>query len=311
MESLRPSVLVVGAGAIGGFYGGKLAQAGAHVSTVCRSDYDIVKDRGFEIKSRLGDFHFMPEKVIHDAGEYGGYADYVLVGLKVLPQVNMPELVRPAVGPQTAIVLIQNGVEIEGPVAGAFPGNEIISGMAFICVSRPAPGIIHHQDFGRLTIGNYPTGISERTKALGELFEAAGVTCQLTEDAVTARWQKLVWNAPFNPISVLGNGVDTRAMLESEESTKLIGEVMEEVCRISKAAGHPLPPSIVRRNIDDTRAMTPYKTSMLLDHEAKRPMEVEAIVGNAVRAARRENVSVPHLETLYALLQLVDRQNRL
>jgi 2-dehydropantoate 2-reductase len=307
---MQPRILVVGTGAIGGFYGGKLAQAGASVSTLCRSDYELVKSKGITVTSTLGNFHFTPEKVIRDLGEYGPPPDYILVGLKVLPEIDTVEIIKEVVGPETAIVLLQNGVEIEEPVARAFPDNEIISGLAFICATRTSPGHIDHTDFGRLVIGRFPAGKSAKAEELATLFNDSGVVCDLSEDVATARWRKLVWNAPFNPISVLGGGVDTKTMVENPESLELARNVMEEVCLIATAAGHPLPGEVVQQNIDGTRAMAPYKSSMLVDFEAARPMEVEAILGNGLRVAKRHGVSAPHMESLYGLLKLVDSKIR-
>ncbi|MCG6946321.1 MAG: 2-dehydropantoate 2-reductase [Deltaproteobacteria bacterium] len=307
---MKPRILVVGTGAIGGFYGGKLAQAGASVSTLCRSDYEVVKSKGITVTSTLGDFQFTPEKVIRDLGEYGPPPDYILVGLKVLPEIDTAEIIREVVGPETAIVLLQNGVEIEEPVARTYPDNEIISGLAFICATRTSPGHIDHTDFGRVVIGRYPAGKSVEVEELARLFNEAGLKCEVTEDAVTARWRKLVWNAPFNPISVLGGGADTKTMMENPESLELARKVMEEVCRIAEAAGHPLPEEVVQQNIDGTRAMAPYKSSMLVDFEAGRPMEVEAILGSGLRVAKRHGVSAPHMESLYGLLKLVDKKIR-
>jgi 2-dehydropantoate 2-reductase len=307
---MKPRILVVGTGAIGGFYGGKLAQAGASVSTLCRSDYEVVKSKGITVTSILGDFHFTPEKVIRDLGEYSPLPDYILVGLKVLPEIDTAEIIKEVVGSETAIVLLQNGVEIEEPVARAFPDNEIISGLAFICATRTSPGHIDHTDFGRVVIGRYPAGTSVKAEELARLFNKAGLKCMVTEDAVTARWRKLVWNAPFNPISVLGGGADTKTMMENPESLELARKVMEEVCRIAAATGHPLPEEIVQQNIDGTRAMAPYKSSMLVDFEAGRPVEVEAILGNGLRVAKRHGVSAPYMESLYGLLKLVDEKIR-
>jgi 2-dehydropantoate 2-reductase len=307
---MKPRILVVGTGAIGGFYGGKLAQAGASVTTLCRSDYELVKSKGIAVTSTLGNFHFTPEKVIRDLGEYGPPPDYILVGLKVLPEIDTAAIIKEVVGEDTTIVLLQNGVEIEEPVARVFPDNEIISGLAFICATRTSPGHIDHTDFGRVVIGRYPAGKSVEVEELARLFNEAGLKCEVTEDAVTARWRKLVWNAPFNPISVLGGGADTKTMMENPESLELARKVMEEVCLIAAAASHPLSEEIVQQNIDGTRAMAPYKSSMLVDFEAARPMEVEAILGNGLRVAKRHGVSAPHMESLYGLLKLVDKKIR-
>ena len=307
---MKPRILVVGTGAIGGFYGGKLAQTGASVSALCRSDYEIVKSKGIRVASTFGDFHFTPERVIRHVKEYGSPPDYLLVGLKVLPEINTTEIIKEVVGPDTAIVLLQNGAEIEEPVARAFPNNEIISGLAFICVTRTDPGHIVHVDFGRLVVGRFPAGRSDKTDHLARLFNESGVPCTVSEDVVTDRWRKLVWNAPFNPISVLGGGVDTKTMVDNPESLELARQVMEEVCRIAEAEGHPLPAGVVEENIEGTRRMSPYKSSMLVDFEAERPMEVEAILGNAIRAAKRHKIAVPRMESLYGLLKLVDKKIR-
>jgi 2-dehydropantoate 2-reductase len=129
----NPRVLVVGTGAIGGYYGGRLAQAGARVSVVSRSDYDVVRDNGIQVKSFLGDFKYRPEQVLRRASEYDCRADYIIVATKVLPEVDVYELIREAVGPETTIVLIQNGIEIEGPFVKAFPDNEVISAVGVHC----------------------------------------------------------------------------------------------------------------------------------------------------------------------------------
>lgn len=300
-------ILLVGTGAVGGLYGGKLAQAGAKVSVLCRSDYHEVKKNGISVISHWGDFHFTPERVIRETGELDRYPDIIIVALKVLPEIDLPAIIKSAVGPQTAIALIQNGVEIEEKIASAFPENRTISGLVFVCVSREAPGKIRHLDYGRMVLGDYPTGISQKTEELARLFQASGVPCSSSEDIVRDRWEKLVWNAPFSPLSVLGGGMDTNKIMGSEESVNLVRKVMEEVCAVARAWGHDLSASVVEKNIEDTMKMRPYKTSMCLDFEAGRPMEVESILGNAVRAAGRKFIPVPHLESLYILLQLVDK----
>lgn len=303
-------VLVVGTGAVGGFYGGRLALAGAGVATLCRSDYEEVKGRGIMVDSVWGNFLFKPEQVLRRASEYNPPPEFILVALKALPSVDTVEIIRDAVGPDTAIILMQNGIEIDEPVAAAFPSNEIISAVAFIAVSRTGPGRILHADYGRLVLGRFPSGMSARVEQLAALFRAGAVPCEITGEVVTARWRKLAWNAPFNPISVLGGGVDTRTMVDMKESADLARATMEEALRIAAAAGYPLPPDVIALNFEGTRAMKPIKTSMLADFEAGRPMEIEAIVGNALRVARRHGVQTPHLETLYALLKLMERRER-
>jgi len=307
---MNPQILLVGTGAVGGYYGARLSQAGARVSALCRSDYDLVKKNGIAIRSVSGDYHFTPEKVVRAVDECRSEPDYIIVATKVLPEINIPDTIRKKVFPKTSIVLLQNGIDIEEPVASAFPENELISAIAFISVSRPEYGLIEHRDYGSIRLGRYPSGSSEKIELLAGLFRKGGVPCEIDSDIVTARWRKLMWNAPFNPISVLAGGADTREMAESAPALMLARKVMEEIRTLAEKSGHPLPPSIIDGVIESALSMTPSKTSMLQDYELKRPMEVEAILGNAVRIARRYDVHVPHLDSLYGLLSLVDKKNR-
>lgn len=303
------NVLVVGAGAIGGFYGALLAKAGADVTMVCRSDSHHIKRHGFIIKSRsLGHWHFRPSQVLQDTSEFTGKADYVLLCTKVLPGLDRASLLRPAVTADTSVGFIQNGVEIEQDLLAAFPGHEVISGLAFICCNRIGPGIISHLAYGRLTLGTLPGSVGPKTETLASLFKKSGIECHAAADIVTERWKKCVWNAPFNPLSVLSGGLLTPDILKTQEP--FVRKIMQDICNIADAAGHPLPADIIDQNIENTYAMPAYKTSMLLDFENGRPMETEAILGNAFRAAERAHVRAPYLESVYSLMKLRELQLR-
>jgi 2-dehydropantoate 2-reductase len=304
----KSRVLVVGAGAIGSFYGTALAEQGAEVSVVCRSEYDAVRDHGYAIESsKLGDRLFRPAQVLRSAAEYqGGPPDFLIVSVKVVEGVDRAALIRDAVGPDTAIVLIENGVEIESEIADAFPENELISALAFVQVSRVGPGKVKHHAFGDLSFGNYPNGISDRCRSFADQLQEGGIKCTLFDNVVTARWQKCVWNAVFNPISVLGGVLDTEAILSPAEGEAFVRQAMKEVGDIAAATGHPLPEGLFDQFINGTRKAPPYKTSMALDYENGRPMEIEVILGNTVRAGRREKVAIPALESLYSLMKMVE-----
>lgn len=300
-------VLVVGAGAVGGFYGALLAKAGAEVAMVCRSNYGHVKQHGFDIESHnLGKWHFRPSQVLKDISEFEGNADYVLLCTKVLPGQDRASLIQAAVTDKTAIFFIQNGVEIEQDMLDAFPGNEVISGLAFICCNRIKPGLIAHLAYGRLAVGTLPGSIGPKTEALASLFNRSGIECIATVDIITERWKKCVWNAPFNPLSVLSGGLLTPDILHSQEA--FVRSIMQEICHIAEALGHPLPDTVVDQNIESTYAMPPYKTSMLIDYENGHPMEIEAILGNALRAGKNAGVKTPYLESVYTLMKLRELQ---
>lgn len=300
------NVLIVGAGAVGALFGSALARQGARVSVVCRSDYDAVSRDGYDIRSSVfGDHRFRPERVYRNVADCREPPDYLLLTSKVLENVDRAALIRPAVGPRTVIVLIQNGVDIEPPVAEAFPDNELLSSLAFVAVGRGAPGQVNHLSLGSLILGRFPSGVTPAAQAIAAAFEAGKVPCKLTENVIGARWQKAVWNAVFNPISILGGVLDTNAMLRTEAEVTFARRAMQEVCDVAQAAGHPQSPNLVEQMLATTRQMPAYKTSMALDYENGRPMEIEAILGNTVRAARRVGVATPNLDAIYALSKMV------
>ncbi len=300
---MNDKILIIGTGAIGGFYGALLAKAGAEVSVVCRSDYPVVSAQGYRIISRdLGNWNFKPAQVVTRAADFQGAADYVILCSKLTADINRVELIRDAVSTHTVIVFIQNGVETEQEMRNAFPDNEVVSGLAFICCNRIEPGVINHLAYGKLTLGNLPQSVSDKTHHLAGLFNESGIVCTTMDDIVTGRWIKCVWNAPFNPLSVLSGGLATQDILRTQET--FIRDIMQEVCLLAAACGHPLPDDIIDTNIENTYSMPPYKTSMLLDFEQGRPMETEAILGNSVRAAERESLACPNLQALYALMKL-------
>ncbi|HKE94143.1 MAG TPA: 2-dehydropantoate 2-reductase [Povalibacter sp.] len=310
MNTTSPRILIVGAGAIGALFGSALARQGAQVSVVCRSDFDSVSRDGYAIRSPLlGDHTFRPHAVLRDVAQCTTPPDYLILTVKVLQNVDRAALIRPAVGPQTVILLIENGVDIEQEIADAFPHNELLSALAFVGVGRTGRGEIHHQSYGSLVMGRYPGGASAAALKIAALFEASKVACKVTDNVVAARWQKALWNAVFNPISILGGVLDTAMMLRTDADQQFIRRAMQEVSTVAASAGYPLPPQLIDQLIASTRAMPAYKTSMALDYEARRPMEIEAILGNTVRIGRANGVAMPMLESVYALAKMVESRN--
>jgi|ADGO01.1.fsa_nt_gi 2-dehydropantoate 2-reductase len=247
------SILIIGAGAIGAFFGSALARQGAAVSVVCRSDYDAVRRSGYEIRSNLlGDHTFVPTNVFESPDQAGRDFDFVVLTTKVTADTDRVALLKPTVSARATIMLIQNGLDIESEIASAFPDNELISGIAFIAVSRTAPGKVHHQSEGSLTIGRYPSGSTSAVEQMSMWFNASKVPCRVAPDIVTARWQKALWNATFNPISIMGGVLDTAAILRTAESQSFVRETMREIAAIAAAAGHPLKEELIDRLIQGT-----------------------------------------------------------
>ena len=298
-------ILNVSCGAVGAYFCGRLAEQGAEVAVTVRSDRELIAQKGFEIQSIAGDFIFRPQAVLSSAAEYSDHADYLVLTSKVLPDADAVELLRPAVQAGTVIVLIQNGLGIEDAIAEAFPENEILSAVAYIGVTRVAPGKLAHQGAGRLTIGKFGGGKSEAGTRLCQLFNQANVQADYTEDIAFYRWKKLLWNTPFNTVSVLGGHLDTKQMCDRGPMEDLCMKLMQETADVASSEGYSFSAADLSDNMEYTRNYPAYKTSMLVDYESGRPLEVDAILGNVCRIAKQNGVKVPHLDTCYALLQSV------
>jgi 2-dehydropantoate 2-reductase len=303
----RIKILVVGCGAVGAYYGGRLSAGGAEVSAVARTGFETIKKQGFRIKSVSGDFLFKPAQVIKNAADYEGKPDFVLVCAKVLPEINIESLIKPVLSAKTSILLIQNGLGLEAKLKNAFPHNHIIGGVAFICVFRAAPGIVHHTDYGRLRIGSWPKD-DDRSKALliRDIFIKGGVNCEISDDIVRTRWEKLIWNIPFNPLSAI-TGADTAVILGRDSSLKLVRNIMLEVKSIAEKEGYKIAPGLIDKYLADTLQMRPYKTSMLMDMENGRPIERDALLGAVLETAKAHNIRAPYTEILNEILAMIQK----
>jgi 2-dehydropantoate 2-reductase len=295
-------ILIIGAGAVGSFYGARLASVGVEMTIWCRSDYDFVKKNGIKIESYLGDYHFSPHKVIKNLDEVDDEFDYILIATKALPSIDICGLIKNILRPKTKIILVQNGIHIEKNIAQSFPNNELISAIAFVASSRKSLGVVHHQAYGKITIGTYNGKTSEALEFLANLWQKSGIEVEISDKILFERWKKLVWNGAFNPLSVILHGKNTLEILNNDLAMNLVKNIMKEICELAKADNCELPADVIEKNIIATQQMKPYKTSMLLDFEAGRQMEVEAILGNAVKFAQSKSILIPYLSTIYAIL---------
>ncbi|MBM9577200.1 2-dehydropantoate 2-reductase [Leptospira sp. 201903070] len=298
-------ILVLGSGAIAGLYAGKLKQAGCCVDFWVRKNAFELEERGFQIQSHWGDFEYQPNLVFEEVPKNLEDYDLILNCLKCLPEIRLETILGIRIPENIPILLLQNGIGIEEPITQLYPKNEILSGLAFVCANRLDGGKIHHLDYGDLTIGSWNRNPSSSLmNQLVKLFETGGVPTQGTDTIRQARWKKLLWNAPFNPISVLSGGKNTSQILSEPTGRSLVIEVMREVQKLSELDGASVPLEQIETFIEMTESMKPYKTSMLLDFEAGRPMEIDAILGNALKIGEKFRFKTPHISTLYALLKL-------
>jgi 2-dehydropantoate 2-reductase len=303
---------IIGTGAVGGFYGARLARAGCEVHFLLRSDFEHVREHGLRVDSVAGDFR-LARVHAHGRAEDLPACDVVVVALKATQNDRLAELLTAAAGEGGLVLMLQNGLGGEQAAAEVVGPDRVLGGLAFICAEKAGPGQVRHLDYGFLTLADYaadgrPRGITDRLRAVGADFEAAGVDVALAEDLVLARWKKLVWNVPFNGLSVvLDAGTD--ALLVDPDARALVVDLMDEVRAGAAACGREIEPAFRDHMLDLTERMTPYRTSMKLDADRGRPMEVEAIFGAPLRAARAGGTDLPHIATLYRQLRFLDARN--
>jgi len=318
---------VLGAGATGGFVGASLARGGADVTLIARgAQLEALRTRGVRVQSPRGDFEAHPPAT-DDLAALAA-ADVVFIGLKAysLPALA-PELGR-VLRPGAAVIAAQNGIpwwyfqRAGGPLDGMVvesvdPGGVIsrsITPDAVIgCVVFPAteivePGVIRHVEGTRFSIGEPDGSLSERCAEISEAFRAGGLKCPVEEDLRGQIWLKLVGNAAFNPASVL-TGATLGELGEVPQMRALLRDVLEEGARVAEALGVTMTVSLDRR-LEAGIAVGDHKTSMLMDFEAGKPLELECMTGAIIEIAGRLGVEVPRLATLDAAVRLADRKRQ-
>lgn len=295
---------IIGTGAIGGYYGAKLAKAGKEVHFLLRSDYDYVKEHGLTIKSCQGNFSL--DKVnAYNSTEDMPKADVIIVALKTTGNRRLQSLLTPILQPHTVVLLIQNGVGVEADVQAMFPETQILAGLAFICSAKTDPGVINHQDFGSLNIGNYSCRHDELVQQIISDFTEAGITAQ-SVPYDEARWRKAVWNMPFNGMTVAMNTTTDR-LLANPEMREVIKGMMLEVIEASRACGvTTIPDDFADKMIDMTVEMVPYSPSMKLDYDYHRKMEIDYLYTRPLQIAREHGYRMIRLEMLEAQLRMLD-----
>lgn len=296
-------VAVVGAGALGLYYGAMLQHSGVDVHFLLRRDFDAIARSGLQIYSPVGDFHLAAIKGYRSAEEIGA-ADLVLVGLKTFANDQLKTLIAPLLKSNTAILTLQNGLGNEDLLADTFGDERVLGGIAFLCSNRGAPGTVHHLGEGRIRLGEFRGGLSPRSEALAAMFRDAGVACEAVADLCRARWEKLVWNIPFNGLAALLDK-DVTELLTFAPTRELVRELMLEVIAGANAQGLTQEidgPKFSTQMLTFTDGMDHYRPSMQIDRAEGRPLELEAIYGIPLRQAAACGVAMTRVQMLYRLL---------
>jgi len=321
-------IVIAGAGAVGGYIGARLARAGADVVLFARGPHlQAMRERGLSVRSPEGDFHVQPQVAgdLHTIGP----ADVVVLGVKAHSLPALAPSLRPLLGADTVVVSTQNGIpwwyfqgtggELDGlrlervdpggVIAAAIEPRRVVGALAYFSTDVPEPGVIHHTEGNRLSLGEPDGTKSARRQEIAEAFTTAGFRCPVTTRLRDEIWVKLLGNIAFNPISAL-TGATLEQMARHPAVSRLARDMMTETAAVAARLGIELPISIEQRMAGAAKVGA-HKTSMLQDLEAGRPLELEAIVGAVVELADRLGVAMPATRAVYACVKLLDEHQGL
>jgi len=230
----------------------------------------------------------------------------VLIAVKATSNQEIVDLISPLLHETTKLLTLQNGLGNEEFLAEHFGAERVLGGLCFVCLSRISRTVVERFDYGHIVIGEYGRAPQARTHAIAEEFKGSGIKCTVAEDLALEHWRKLVWNIPFNGLSILAGGIDTAAILADEDLRRSTIALMEEVTAAANKCGHAVPITDAAEHIKRTETMGAYKPSTLLDFEAGKPLEIEAIWGEPLRRALAAGATTPRLEIVYSLLKSID-----
>jgi len=300
---------VIGCGAVGGLYGGLLQKNGHEVHFLLHGDYEHVRDNGLVVESVFGDF-ILPSVNACDRAESMPPCDVVLIAIKATENRLLCDMLPHLAPAGAAVVLLQNGLGGEELVSAIVPGRAVLGGLCFLCSTKTGPGHIRHVDYGRIRLGHFradrtPAGRTPAVNAVSDDLCAAGVPVEPVDDLYRARWEKLVWNIPYNGLCALTD-LDTGRLMADASMRTVIEGLMNEVLDGAAACGKSIDRSFVGAMLEATDAMVPYAPSMQLDRRRKRPMELEAIFGIPLKESLAAGAQLPRIRMLHALLRMCE-----
>jgi 2-dehydropantoate 2-reductase len=292
---------MIGLGAIGGYYGGLLAQSGREVHFLARSNFEAVRANGLRVDTPSGDFRLQRVNVYHRAEDMPR-CDVVLVALKATDNGALPAILSHVLREGGTTVLIQNGLGQEERLPENALRGSVYAGLGFICASKAAPNHVIHSDYGALRLAAYREApgslrLHGGAEGLAREFEAAGVEIERESDFLSARWKKLVWNIPFNGLSAALQA-DTAELTRCSSTRDLAEALMLEVIAAARAEGCTMPDTYARQMIDATLSMKPYFPSMYHDFVAGRELELDAMYAVPIERARAGQRPMIRVETL-------------
>lgn len=295
---------VIGMGAVGGYYGCRLAQAGKRVHFLMRSDYAYVKEHGYEVDSYLGSFH-LDQLHLYDRAEQMPPCDVVFVALKTTANHLLPQLLPPLLKPDTLVVLVQNGIGVEADVQQMFPCLQLAAGVAFINCAKSGPGRLIHRGYGHITLANYSCRDPRRLEQVAADFNQSGVRAQLGDYNET-RWRKAILNLATNGVTVLLNARCDQ-LIAHPASRQLVYDLMVEGVHAAQACGVTALTEDFADQLLASTARTVFATSMKYDFDHHQPMEVQYLYTRPLQEAAAHGCQLPKLSLVEQQLRYLNQ----
>lgn len=298
------NILVVGVGAVGGYFGAKLAKSGANVTFLARGkSFDILNSEDLKIKSFDGDFSLKVNVV--DNLDSVDNIDLVLLCVKSYDTVKSVDQISSVINKDTIILSLQNGVE-NGEIIRRIVGfNNVLAGVVMILAEVVEPWTIDHSASGKIIFGELDGMVYDRAEKITKIFDKAEIPNSFTTNIHKELWKKLVWNAAFNSTTTLTNSV-TREVLSLPETKALAINVMEEVLEVANKIGYDIDSSLIEEYIRISQNPGFAKTSMFQDKSKGKQLEIDAINGAVIKFGDEYGVLTPYNKTLYSLLKLIN-----
>jgi 2-dehydropantoate 2-reductase len=308
VEGFLGKVALVGPGAVGGFYGGMLANSGVDLKFLFRSSYEAVRQDGLWLVHHEPDCQMEkvdPLLAFRNPSDIG-ICDWVIVAVKSTANDKLGEILKPLVGENTRILTLQNGMGNVENLAGFFGCQRtILAGLCFTCINRTAPNRIESLLPGYVQFGQYGSSLNQEAELMVSAFEGAKILVKRVQSLDEALWRKLCWNVPFNGLSIACGGITTDQILSSSPYRARAYKLMKEIQAGALAYGISIEDSFLTRQFTLTEPMGAYRPSSLIDYLEGKQVEVEAIWGVPLRRGSERDVGMDELGTLYLELNSI------
>ncbi len=295
------TIAILGAGALGCYYGARLAEAGHELRFIMRSACEPVREHGLRVSSVHGDM-FLPHPQVFRTPEECGPVDLVIVCWKTTCNAGLEAALPPLLHENTRVITLQNGMGNAEAISAIVPSERVFIGLCFVCAMMPEPGIINHLEGGDIQFA--PATPSEeglrQAEEFAALFAAARIRTRAFLHAEQILWCKLSWNIPFNGLCLALGGISVKTLFTMPEQVERARAIMEEVCLTAQMRGYPLPLDIVHEQMERTSRMGEFIPSSAVDYNLGRPVEYEAIWGSTLARAHEVAAPVPVWEQLAA-----------